>query len=113
MRLSVWKDRPGRTRVMALLGNGEHMDARRYYYKLYHPDEDITNMRILQLDMNPFNFNEDNLVALTVSQMNRLLNNHLLSSNPLLNLQAIEVLKFEDELKKAKRKLMQNCDNKE
>jgi hypothetical protein len=90
---------------MALLGNGEHMDARRYYYKLYHPDEDITNMRILQLDMNPFNFNEDNLVALTVSQMNRLLNNHLLSSNPLLNLQAIDVLRFEDELKAAKKKI--------
>jgi hypothetical protein len=105
MRLSVWKDRPGRTRVMALLGNGEHMDARRYYYKLYHPDEDIHNMRILQLDMNPFNFNEDNLVALTVSQMNRLLNNHLLSTNPCLNLQAIQVLKFEDELKKAKDKI--------
>ncbi|MBR2493734.1 MAG: hypothetical protein IKB64_09810 [Paludibacteraceae bacterium] len=108
MRLSVWKDRPGRTRVMALLGNGEHMDARRYYYKLYYPNEDINNMRILQLDMDPFNFNEDNLVALTVSQMNRLLNNHLLSSNPSLNLQAIQVLRFEDELKIA----MQNCDKK-
>ena len=47
MKISVWKDRPGRTRVMAILGNGKHEDARRYYYKLYHPNEDIKNMNKL------------------------------------------------------------------
>ena len=49
MKLSVWKDRPGRTRIMAILGNGKHEDARRYYYKQYHPKEDIKGFRILQL----------------------------------------------------------------
>jgi len=44
MKISIWKDRPGRTRVIALLGNGEHMDARRYYYTLYHPNEDIRDI---------------------------------------------------------------------
>ena len=95
MKISIWKDRPGRTRVMALLGNGKHMDARRYYYTLYHPNEDIKDYRILQLDMNPFNFNEDNLVKVSVSMMNRLLNNHLLSSDPNLNKLAIQTLELE------------------
>lgn len=99
MRISVWKDRPGRTRVMAILGNGKHEDARRYYYKQYHPDEDITGYRILQLDMNPFNFKEENLVKVTPRIMNCLLNNKMLSDNVELNKMAIETLKLEMLLK--------------
>jgi len=45
--------------------------------------------------MNPFNFNEDNLVKVSVSVMNRLLNNHLLSSDRDLNLLAIQTLELE------------------
>ena len=45
MRLTEWKDRPGRIRVMAILGNGKHEEARRYYYKKYHPKEDIKGLR--------------------------------------------------------------------
>ena len=95
MKISVWKDRPGRTRVMALLGNGKHEEARRYYYKLYHPDEDIKNMRILQLDMDPFNFKDENLIAITPRVMNCLLNNHVLSNNPELNKLAIQAIELE------------------
>ena len=95
MRLSVWKDRPGRTRIMALLGNGEHIDARRYYYSKYHPDEDIKGYRILQLDMNPWNFDEDNLVKISPKIMNCLLNNHLLSNDKELNKLAIQALELE------------------
>ena len=96
MKLSVWKDRPGRTRVMALLGGGKHVDARRYYYQLYHPKENIIGFRILQLDMNPFNFSEDNLIKVTPRIMNCLLNNHLLSDNPELNKLAIQTLELEE-----------------
>lgn len=95
VKLSVWKDRPNRTRIMALLGNGEHMEARRYYYLKYHPNEDIKGYRILQLDMNPWNFDEDNLVKVSPRIMNCLLNNHLLSNNRELNLLAIQTLELE------------------
>lgn len=95
MKLTVWKDRPGRTRIMALLGNGKHIEARRYYYLKYHPKEDIKGYRILQLDMNPWNFEEDNLVKVTPKIMNCLLNNHLLSDNKELNLLAIQTLELE------------------
>lgn len=95
MKITVWKDRPGRTRVMALLGNGKHEDARRYYYKQYHPKEDIKGYRILQLDMDPFNFNEENLIKITPRVMNCLLNNHLLSKNPKLNLMAIQTIELD------------------
>lgn len=95
MKLSIWKDRPGRTRIMVLFGNGKHMDARRYYYSLYHPNEDIKGFRILQLDMNPYNFDEDNLVKVTPKIMNCLLNNHLLSDNSELNKLAIQTLELE------------------
>lgn len=95
MRLTVWKDRPGRTRVMAILDNGKHEEARRYYYKKYHPKEDIKGLRILQLDMNPYNFKKRNLVALTPRIMNCLLNNHLLSNDPKLNKLAIKTLELD------------------
>lgn len=95
MKLSVWKDRPGRTRIIALLGNGKHMDARRYYYLKYHPNEDIQGFRILQLDMNPWNFKKSNLVKVSPKIMNCLLNNHLLSNNPKLNKLAIQTLELE------------------
>lgn len=95
IKLTVWKDRPNRTRIMALLGNGEHMEARRYYYLKYHPNEDIKGYRILQLDMNPWNFEEDNLVKVSPRIMNCLLNNHLLSDNKELNLLAIQTLELE------------------
>lgn len=95
MRLSVWKDRPGRTRVMALLGGGKHEDARRYYYKQYYPNEDIKGYRIVQLDMNPFNFAKNNLVKVTPRVMNCLLNNHLLTNNVELNKVAIQTIELE------------------
>lgn len=102
MRLTVWKDRPNRTRIMALLGNGKHMEARRYYYLKYHPNEDIKGYRILQLDMNPWNFEEDNLVKITPRVMNCLLNNHLLTDNKELNLVAIHTLELEYLTKKGR-----------
>lgn len=95
MKISIWKDRPGRTRIMVLYGDGKHEDARRYYYKKYHPNEDIKGFRILQLDMNPFNFKKSNLVKLTPRVMNCLLNNHLLSNNAKLNKLAINTLELE------------------
>ncbi len=101
MKLSVWKDRPGRTRIMALFGSkGKKQEARRYFYKQYHPDEDIKGYRILQLDMNPWNFEEENLVKVTPKIMNCLLNNHLLSENPELNKLAIQTLELEQLTKK-------------
>lgn len=80
---------------MVLLGNGKHEEARRYYYKKYYPNEDIKGLRVLQLDMNPFNFEKDNLVAIKPKIMNCLLNNHLLSNNPELNKLAIKTLELE------------------
>ena len=103
MRLSVWKDRPGRTRIIAL-HDGTHEDARRYFYKQYHPNEDIKGYRILQLDMNPWNFDEDNLVKITPRIMNCLLNNQLLSNNPALNKIAIQTLLLEEVCKKLKQR---------
>ena len=94
MKLTVWKDRPNRTRVIALY-NGKHEDARRYFYRQYHPDEDIKGYRILQLDMNPWNFDENNLVKVTPRIMNCLLNNNLLSNNVELNRMAIQTLELE------------------
>lgn len=103
VKLSVWKDRPGRTRIMALLGKGEHIEARRYYYLKYHPNEDIKGYRILQLDMNPWNFDKDNLIKVSPKTMNCLLNNHLLSNNKDLNLFAIQTLELEQLTKEAKK----------
>ena len=108
MRISVWKDRPGRTRVMAIHGNGKHEDARRYYYKLYYPNEDIKGLRILQLDMNPFNFEKENLIAISPRIMNCLLNNHLLSNNPELNKTAIRAIELELITREGSRKFVKN-----
>ena len=105
MKLSVWKDRPGRTRIVALLGNGEHMEARRYYYMQYHPEENIKGYRILQLDMNPWNFEETNLVKVTPKIMNCMLNNHLLSDDPQRNKMALATLMLEQMAKQAKDKI--------
>ena len=99
VRLTIWKDRPGRVRIIALLGNGKHEDARRYYYKQHHPKEDIKGLRILQLDMNPYNFKKSNLVAISPKIMNCLLNNHLLSNDAKLNKVAIKTLELEFMLK--------------
>lgn len=97
--LTVWKDRPGRIRIMALLGNGKHEDARRYFYKKYHPHDDISTKRILQLDMDPYNFHPKNLVAISPRTMNCLLNNHLLSTSSKHNLLAIKALELEETIK--------------
>ena len=94
MKLSVWKDRPGRVRIMALY-DGKHEEARRYFYRQYYPNENIKGHRILQLDMNPWNFDKDNLVKITPRIMNCLLNNNLLSKNPELNKMAIKTLELE------------------
>ena len=56
---------------------------------------DIKNMRILQLDMDPFNFKDENLIAITPRVMNCLLNNHVLSNNPELNKLAIQTIELE------------------
>lgn len=74
----IWKDRPGRVRVMEYTTTGTQ-DARRVNYLKYHPNENLKDYRILQLDMNPWNFDEDNLVKVSVKEMNLLLNNRLLS----------------------------------
>lgn len=102
MRLTTWKDRPGRTRIMVLLGGGQHMDARRYYYQQYHPDEDIKGYRIIQLDMNPYNFDKDNLVKVTPTVMNCILNNKLLTNDVELNRRAIEIIEFEQLVRRGK-----------
>jgi poly(3-hydroxyalkanoate) synthetase len=94
MKLSVWKDRPNRVRIMALY-DGKHEEARRYFYRQYHPDENIKGFRILQLDMNPWNFEKDNLVKITPRIMNCLLNNNLLSKDVELNKMAIKTLELE------------------
>ena len=94
MKLSVWKDRPNRVRIMAL-HDGKHEEARRYFYRQYYPDENIKGFRILQLDMNPWNFEKDNLVKITPRIMNCLLNNNLLSKNAELNKMAIKTLELE------------------
>ena len=95
MRLTVWKDRPGRTRIMAILDNGKHVEARRYYYSQHYPNDNIEGFRILQLDMDPWNFEKSNLVKVTPRTMNCILNNHLLSNNPELNKIAIQALELE------------------
>lgn len=101
MELKVWKDRPGRTRIMALY-DGKHEDARRYFYRQYYPNEDIKDYRILQLDMNPWNFKKENLIKVTPRIMNCLLNNNLLSNNPELNKMAIQTLILKEVCKKLK-----------
>lgn len=76
--LVVWKDRPNRVRVMEYTKYGMD-EARRVEYSKKYKDYDLKNYRILQLDMNPFNFRKDNLVKLSVLEMNSLLTNKLLS----------------------------------
>ena len=78
------------------------MDARRYYYQQYHPNENIKGYRIVQLDMNPYNFNEDNLVKVTPTVMNCILNNKLLTDNVELNKRAIEIIEFEQLVRRGK-----------
>lgn len=74
----VWKDRPGRIRVMEKTKHGFD-EARRVEYIKKYKDNDLKGYRILQLDMNPWNFRKDNLIKVTVLEMNLLLNNNLLA----------------------------------
>lgn len=70
-------------------------EARRYYYKQYHPNDEIKGFRILQLDMNPYNFKKENLIKVTVKEMNCLLNNKLLSNDAEYNKLALLTIKNE------------------
>lgn len=106
----VWKDRPGRTRVMEYTINGME-EARRVNYLKYHPEEEIKNYRILQLDMDPFNFDEDNLVKVTVKEMNLLNNNNILAKtenyefNKKQNIKALTVIRNELLIKQLKEEI--------
>lgn len=73
----TWKDRPGRIRVMIYTENGVE-EAARYFYKKYHPDENIDEYRIVHLSMNMFNFAKNDLVKLTPRHFNLVMNNRLL-----------------------------------
>ena len=53
--------------------------------------------------MNPWNFEEDNLVKVTPRIMNCLLNNRLLSDNAEMNKLAIETLKLEFAIKESRK----------
>lgn len=74
----VWKDRPGRVRIMEITKHGFE-EARRVQYMKKYKDKDLDGCRILQLDMNPWNFRKDNLIKVSVLEMNLLLNNNLLA----------------------------------
>ena len=54
--------------------------------------------------MNPWNFKKSNLVKVSPTIMNCLLNNHLLSENPELNKLAIQTLELEQLAKKSSKK---------
>lgn len=101
----VWKDRPGRIRVMECTKYGMQ-EARRVEYTKKYKDKELDGYRILQLDMNPFNFRKDNLVKVTVLEMNLLLNNNLLAKtddfkfNKKSNKMALQVIRNNIQTKK-------------
>ena len=74
-------------------------EARRYFYSKKYHDNNLDGFRILQLDMNPFNFNKTNLIKVSVLEMNLLLNNNLLSKtddykkNKKLNKISLQIIK--------------------
>ena len=96
-----WEDKtkPNVKRVMIKTEKGMEV-ARRYYYKLYNPNEDIKGYRIMHLDMNKFNFDKDNLIKVSATEFNCLLNNKLLSNNPNHNRLALLTIRNEISVKK-------------
>lgn len=85
-------ERKGRERVMVITEKG-CMDARRAYYLKYHPRAKLDGYAILHLDMNPYNFDKNNLVKVTIQERNLLLNTHLLSKDVKLNKLAIKTIR--------------------
>lgn len=91
-------NRPNGIRVVEYTRYGVE-DARRVEYIKKYKDKDLEGYRILQLDMNPFNFRKDNLVKVSVLEMNLLLNNNLLAKtddykfNKKINKQSLAIVK--------------------
>lgn len=74
--------------------------ARRYYYKLYHPDWDGKG-KIIHLNNDDLDFNESNLVLLSARECNNLVhfNNDYISSNKDLQRVAISLVKLKIAIK--------------
>ena len=82
----------------------KQIDARLYYYKLYHPEEETKGYVILHLDNDNTNFKEENLVKVKQRVWNLLLNQKLWTNNKDLNKTAILVATYQDESKTKRNK---------
>ena len=84
--------------------NKKNIDARLYYYKQYHPNEDTKGYVILHLDNDNTNFDKKNLVKVKQRVWNLLLNQKLWSNNKELNKLSILVATYQDESKTKRNK---------
>lgn len=82
----------------------KHIDARLYYYKKYHPQEDTKGYVILHLDNDNTNFSEDNLVKVKQRVWNLLLNQRLWTNNKQINQTSILIATYQDESKTKRNK---------
>lgn len=80
------------------------IDARLYYYKKYHPEEDTKGYVILHLDNDKSNFAKDNLVKVKQRVWNLILNQHLWTNSKELNKTSILIATYQDESKTKRNK---------
>lgn len=105
IRLVIHQNGPNRKRKVMIQTEGGTFSARRYYYALYHPDWDRKG-KIIHLDQDDLNFDEDNLVLLSEREANNLVhfnNNLIVQNNPELQSQVINMIRASialDELRK-------------
>lgn len=93
--ITIHQNGPHRKRkVMAHTDQGI-VSARRAYYSLYHPYWDMKG-KVIHLDQDDLNFDEDNLVLLTTREANTLVhfnNNNIVHNNPELQSQVIDMIR--------------------
>lgn len=80
------------------------IDARLYFYKMYHPNEKTKGFVILHLDANISNFDEENLVKVTQRTWLLIQNQRMWTNNIELNKIAINICKLQDLNKKIRNK---------
>lgn len=85
----------GRKRKILAHTDQGMVSARRAYYSMYHPEWDLQG-KIIHLDNDDLNFQENNLVLLTQREANTLVhfnNNNIVHNNPHLQAQVIQMIR--------------------
>jgi hypothetical protein len=99
-RFVIHNNGPNRKRKVMIKTPHGIFSARRYMYKVYHPEWDMKG-KIIHLDNDDLNFHPDNLICVTDRVANNLVhfNNHYISPSPTLTRDVIKLIEAQIKFK--------------